>query len=91
VIRDPIPPGHDAGSAAQAAPLKRTRERPDSAPEGFQRVRLTVAYDGTAYLGWQVQQEGASVQGCLEAALGRLFRHAPRVVSSSRKKTQLEK
>jgi tRNA pseudouridine38-40 synthase len=72
---------------AQAAPLKRTRERPDSAAPGFQRVRLTVAYDGSAYLGWQVQVEGASVQGCLETALGKLFASAPRVVSSSRTDT----
>ncbi len=74
-------------SSEQEVPKKRTRERPDSAPEGFQRIRLTVAYDGTAYRGWQVQLEGITVQGCLEVALGRLFRCGPRVVSSSRTDT----
>ena len=74
-------------SSEQEVPKKRTRERPDSAPEGFQRIRLTVAYDGTAYRGWQVQVEGITVQGCLEVALGRLFRCGPRVVSSSRTDT----
>ncbi|MFZ4818883.1 MAG: hypothetical protein ACOYLU_09565, partial [Limisphaerales bacterium] len=74
-------------SSDKDVPKKRTRERPDSASEGFQRIRLTVAYDGTAYSGWQVQVEGITVQGCLEAALGRLFRSGPRVVSSSRTDT----
>lgn len=81
----------DPVSGTPEAPLKasakRTRERPDSAPQGFRRIRLTVAYDGTAYCGWQVQPEGVSVQGCLEVALGRIFRSGPRSVSSSRTDT----
>jgi len=32
-------------------------------------IRLTVAYDGTRYVGWQRQARGETVQGCLEAAL----------------------
>ena len=32
-------------------------------------LKLTVAYDGTEYVGWQRQAAGASIQGCLEAAL----------------------
>jgi tRNA pseudouridine38-40 synthase len=35
-------------------------------------LKLTVAYDGTAYVGWQRQAEGVSVQGLLEEALARL-------------------
>jgi tRNA pseudouridine38-40 synthase len=35
-------------------------------------LRLTVSYDGTAYVGWQRQAEGLSIQGLLEDALGRL-------------------
>ena len=77
MIGDRIDPDEVPMPTAQAAPLKRIRERPDSAAPGFQRVRLTVAYDGSAYLGWQVQVEGASVQGCLETALGKLFASAP--------------
>ena len=32
-------------------------------------LKLTLAYDGTEYVGWQRQAAGASIQGCLEAAL----------------------
>lgn len=36
------------------------------------RVRVDLAYDGTAYQGWQVQPAARTVQGELEAALSRL-------------------
>jgi tRNA pseudouridine38-40 synthase len=35
-------------------------------------LRLTVAYDGTAFVGWQRQAEGISIQGLLEGALAKL-------------------
>ena len=35
-------------------------------------VRLTIAYDGTEYVGWQRQDTGPSIQGCLEEALSRI-------------------
>jgi tRNA pseudouridine38-40 synthase len=35
-------------------------------------VRIDLAYDGTAYRGWQVQPEARTVQGTLEEALARL-------------------
>jgi len=34
--------------------------------------RLTVAYDGTGFVGWQRQPSGTSIQGLLEDALGAL-------------------
>jgi tRNA pseudouridine38-40 synthase len=34
-------------------------------------LKLTVAYDGTRFVGWQRQAEGDSVQGALEDALAR--------------------
>ena len=45
------------------------KERP---PEGTRRVLLTVSYDGTAYAGWQWQDNALSVQQVLEEALARL-------------------
>lgn len=35
-------------------------------------LKLTLAYDGTAYVGWQRQAEGVSIQGLIEEALARL-------------------
>jgi tRNA pseudouridine38-40 synthase len=51
------------------------------------RLKLTLAYDGTAYQGWQVQKSGTGVQEKLEAALARLFPSHPRVHGSSRTDT----
>lgn len=51
------------------------------------KFKLTIAYDGTAYEGWQVQKIGTGVQEKVEAALAKLFRSAPRVHSSSRTDT----
>jgi tRNA pseudouridine38-40 synthase len=36
------------------------------------RYKLTLEYDGTPFLGWQLQDDGPSVQGRLEAALATL-------------------
>lgn len=33
------------------------------------RYKLTIEYDGTPFLGWQVQRDGLSVQECLQNAL----------------------
>jgi tRNA pseudouridine38-40 synthase len=48
------------------------------------KFKLTIAYDGTAWQGWQSQRSGKGVQDQVEAALARLFPAAPRVESSSR-------
>ena len=35
----------------------------------MRRIRLIIAYDGTAYVGWQTQPTGVSVQETVERAL----------------------
>jgi len=52
-----------------------------------QKFKLTIAYDCSAYEGWQVQKIGTGVQQILEAALAKLFPSRPRVHSSSRTDT----
>ena len=51
------------------------------------KFKLTIAYDGTRYQGWQVQKIGTGVQEKVEAALAKLFPSRPRVHSSSRTDT----
>jgi len=48
------------------------------------RYRLLIAYDGTAYQGWQKQPEGKSVQGTLENTVFHLFGEQAEVVGSGR-------
>jgi len=47
-------------------------------------VRLVIEYDGTGLCGWQRQANGPTVQGELEAALGKLLDHEVAVVGASR-------
>ena len=47
-------------------------------------LRATVAYDGTEFLGFQVQGSGRTIQGVLEAALAQVTRQMPRVVGAGR-------
>jgi tRNA pseudouridine38-40 synthase len=51
------------------------------------KFRLTIAYAGTNYAGWQMQKTGVSVQQKIEEALGTLFPSRPRLHSSSRTDT----
>lgn len=51
------------------------------------KLKLTIAYDGTAYQGWQVQKTGVGVQQKVEEALGKIFPSVKRILSSSRTDT----
>jgi tRNA pseudouridine38-40 synthase len=48
------------------------------------RIRLTVAYVGTNYQGWQVQGKGATVQGTIEDKLARICEQPVRLHGSGR-------
>ncbi len=48
------------------------------------KFKLTLAFDGTAYQGWQSQRSGLGVQDQVHAALAQLFPAAPQVIGSSR-------
>jgi len=47
-------------------------------------IRLTLEYDGTAYAGWQIQNNAATIQGALETALATLLKAPTRVAGSGR-------
>ena len=92
-------PWNDAGmgsrpSKTRAVPgaVRRRTER-QARPAGGKaspacvKLRLTIAYDGTAYAGWQVQKIGLGVQQRVEEALARLFSSRPHVHASSRTDT----
>ncbi len=51
------------------------------------KFKLTLAYDGAGYAGWQVQKTGTGVQQLVETALAKLFPSQPRLHSSSRTDT----
>jgi tRNA pseudouridine38-40 synthase len=38
----------------------------------MRNLKLTVAYDGTDFAGWQIQPEAATVQETLSSAIGRI-------------------
>ncbi|MFP5235475.1 MAG: tRNA pseudouridine(38-40) synthase TruA [Acidobacteriota bacterium] len=60
-------------------------ETPSVRPEsGDQNWKLIVAYDGTDYRGWQVQPGQPTIQGELQAALGRVTGEAPLPQGSGR-------
>jgi len=48
------------------------------------RVMAVIEYDGTDYLGFQLQAEGRTVQGEVERALAKITRRETRVISAGR-------
>jgi tRNA pseudouridine38-40 synthase len=56
----------------------------DEAGFTMRTLKLTLAYDGAAYVGWQRQARGVSVQGLVEDALSRIDGRAVTVVSAGR-------
>src|SRR5688500_15915893 len=50
----------------------------------MRNLKLTLAYDGTGFHGWQIQPELPTIQGELQQALQKLFNHDVAVVGSGR-------
>ncbi len=48
------------------------------------QLKLLVEYDGTSFLGWQLQPDGPTVQGVLEQALATALREPVRVRAAGR-------
>jgi len=48
------------------------------------RIRLTVAYDGARYVGWQTQPNGTSIEEVLNQALSKLLKENITVIGASR-------
>lgn len=48
------------------------------------RVKLTVAYDGTAYCGWQIQPNGITVEEVLNKKISKLTGEEIRIIGASR-------
>ena len=50
----------------------------------IRRLKLTVAYDGTAYAGWQIQPTEPTVQAAVEAAWREITREDVRLMAAGR-------
>lgn len=50
----------------------------------MKRIRLIVSYDGTNYCGWQIQNNGISVEEVLNTALSELLKEKISVIGASR-------
>jgi tRNA pseudouridine38-40 synthase len=50
----------------------------------MRNIRMTVAYVGTHYAGWQVQPDRATIQGVLEERLSRLLQEPVRIAGAGR-------
>ena len=48
------------------------------------RYRLTIEYDGTPFVGWQVQENGLSIAGVISAAFGKFAGEQPKVSGAGR-------
>lgn len=67
-----VQPGSDVGSAQLS-------HEPDSV-----RLRLDIAYDGTDFAGWAVQDGRRTVAGVLDDALSTVFRSPLRLIAAGR-------
>jgi tRNA pseudouridine38-40 synthase len=50
----------------------------------MRNIKLTIEYDGTEYVGWQLQAEGRTIQGGIEEAILKLTGEKSRIHGSGR-------
>lgn len=50
----------------------------------MKRIKITVAYDGTNYCGWQIQPNGITIEEVLNKALSKLTGEEIRIIGASR-------
>ena len=48
------------------------------------RYKLTIEYDGTPFVGWQMQDNGRSVAGAVAEAIGKFAGETPKVSGAGR-------
>ena len=53
----------------------------------MKRIRITVAYDGTDYCGWQIQPNGITVEEVLNRELSRLLGENIRIIGARDRKS----
>jgi tRNA pseudouridine38-40 synthase len=59
-------------------------QNPSQIASEAQNWKLTLAYDGSDFHGWQIQPDRPTIQGELQAALGRITGESPRPQGSGR-------
>jgi tRNA pseudouridine38-40 synthase len=84
-------PSAPPNAEAAEAPLPEPRAAPPAQPHedsavlpARRNIRLILAYDGTDFCGWQVQNKDRTVQGALMEALERMHGHPVRVTAAGR-------
>lgn len=50
----------------------------------MENIKLTLEYDGTNFVGWQIQPNGPSIQGELEGALSQLLQEPTSTIAAGR-------
>lgn len=84
LYRSAVESGHQKSSAAA---LLSRRHPTINGMEDRLKLKLTIAYEGTRYQGWQAQKTGVGVQQVVEDAVAKFFPDASRLHGSSRTDT----
>ncbi|MBE9528845.1 MAG: tRNA pseudouridine(38-40) synthase TruA [Proteobacteria bacterium] len=76
-------PDNSRDSSSVGSPDSSDDSSPDSS-DGGRTIKLTLEYDGTEYVGWQVQKNGKSVQSAVSKAVSTLTGEEITVAGASR-------